>query len=503
MENFIGSELYTKKGIGAFALNQESKIKLKNIELNSIGGGNVGGVLFTSYEEEIGSYFKVTNGTFIEFNQENKNPSSTFIYVNKNINVTLNDCNIRNIRGITGYFIYNKGNTNIKLNNVSVEDYISQKETILFRSESTANMEKTIIKFDNGEIFIKDSMFLNIYYFTVTTDANYVNDYYYVDDSCIMDIGSGTNLYISNSNFNSIHGFIGFKSSKNTNINIVDSVIEETFFKNGLISIDSISRFGYYTIDNTEFNSNTADNGPIVNIIDINSKSKVIFNDSTFYDNSALYYGGVIFSLIKLYDDYGNDIKIYSLEGDSVLSRIIFFITETDDPNNAIISGQPISYCWEDICRFPVVKVIGNPGNYKLRMKLITYGTYAKFDNNSINIDMVIEECDTNNYINQDKDNIGFKSCYLPTCDPACNNGGECANINICNCTNTKYKGALCDEHYKLEKVTYFDNIMAVISLIIILISVFLIAGIMKFKKYQAVKSGFFINLWFYPCKNI
>jgi len=29
MENFIGSELYTKKGIGAFALNQESKIKLK------------------------------------------------------------------------------------------------------------------------------------------------------------------------------------------------------------------------------------------------------------------------------------------------------------------------------------------------------------------------------------------------------------------------------------------------------------------------------------------
>jgi len=63
----------------------------RNIELNSIGGGNVGGVLFTSYEEEIGSYFKVTNGTFIEFNQENKNPSSTFIYVNKNINVTLNE----------------------------------------------------------------------------------------------------------------------------------------------------------------------------------------------------------------------------------------------------------------------------------------------------------------------------------------------------------------------------------------------------------------------------
>eukprot|EP00833_Pecoramyces_ruminatium_P016308 jgi/Orpsp1_1/1190340/evm.model.d7180000078377.1 len=53
VENFYGENLNAENGIGAFTLNYGSSIELKNIKLNNISGSNIGGVLFTSENEEI------------------------------------------------------------------------------------------------------------------------------------------------------------------------------------------------------------------------------------------------------------------------------------------------------------------------------------------------------------------------------------------------------------------------------------------------------------------
>lgn len=59
--------------------------------MNDIEGSNTGGVLLTTEEEEIGSKFKVTNGTFTNFFQHFEKESSTFIYSKRNIEITFNE----------------------------------------------------------------------------------------------------------------------------------------------------------------------------------------------------------------------------------------------------------------------------------------------------------------------------------------------------------------------------------------------------------------------------
>jgi len=55
-------------------------------------------------------------------------------------------------------------------------------------------------------------------------------------------------------------------------------------------------RAGQYNIKNTHFINNTGYNGVAINVKSISKNSKVTFNNSTFVDNHALNYGGVIYS---------------------------------------------------------------------------------------------------------------------------------------------------------------------------------------------------------------
>ncbi|OUM56181.1 hypothetical protein PIROE2DRAFT_19329 [Piromyces sp. E2] len=92
MENFNGNDLNAGNGISAFTINKGSSIELKEIVLDNVSGSNVGGVLFTAYDEEIGSSFVVINGIFSNFYQNYRiSPSSTFIWVNEKINILIQE----------------------------------------------------------------------------------------------------------------------------------------------------------------------------------------------------------------------------------------------------------------------------------------------------------------------------------------------------------------------------------------------------------------------------
>ncbi|OUM59142.1 hypothetical protein PIROE2DRAFT_15400 [Piromyces sp. E2] len=71
---------------------------------------------------------------------------------------------------------------------------------------------------------------------------------------------------------------------------------------------------------------------------------------------------------------FGSESDMYFL---TLLNEFTFFRVEIDDPYNAAIVDRPESYCIDDSCIFPPVKVVGNPGNYKLRFRLISYGDYS------------------------------------------------------------------------------------------------------------------------------
>ncbi|ORX44836.1 hypothetical protein BCR36DRAFT_300730 [Piromyces finnis] len=143
----------------------------------------------------------------------------------------------------------------------------------------------------------------------------------------------------------------------------------------------------------------------------------------------------------KMYDDYNNEILFDTDISNFNINNMVSFNIETSDDYNVELYGQTKSYCWNDKCEFPSFKVIGNPGhNRRIKFTIVTFGKYNTFENNSIDLNFQIKECNSS-YIYQYIDSPRLKSCYKPTCSPSCNNRGECVNMNVCNCEKTLFTG--------------------------------------------------------------
>lgn len=90
----------------------------------------------------------------------------------------------------------------------------------------------------------------------------------------------------------------------------------------------------------------------------------------------------------------------------------VFFNLEIEDKQNLAIIGKLISYCILGGCTFPLIKIIGNPGTYKLIFKIDTFGPFKKFENDKLEIEFTINECDEKIYSNRDIENVGLKSWF-------------------------------------------------------------------------------------------
>ncbi|ORX81231.1 hypothetical protein BCR32DRAFT_13221 [Anaeromyces robustus] len=286
--------------------------------------------------------------------------------------------------------------------------------------------------------------------------------------------------------------------------------------KQGGISY-SISSYSNQNIifDNCKFNNNTSKLGNISysynrlsepQFININNINELKTIDNNFITNpqnlimdtnslkvAKIYSGNVInetFSF-KMYDDYNHLITYDSDIDNAMLDDLIFYSITVNDTNNVKLLGQIHGYCWNTTCSFSNVKAIGMKGKYQLAMNIITFGQYLHFENNTAYSELIIEDCprDNKQYIERDVEGINIKSCYIKKCDPQCVTG-QCIGDNICNCTDPRYIGRLCEEPKALERNTIFNYLIFIISYMLIFISILLIIGIIYYREDPNIKGG-------------
>eukprot|EP00833_Pecoramyces_ruminatium_P009127 jgi/Orpsp1_1/1183159/evm.model.c7180000084140.1 len=328
-----------------------------------------------------------------------------------------------------------------------------------------------------GFFEINDSYFFSM-------DSNYGGILY------IEEIDSSSNIVFNNCIFELInsyqYGGIVYSKSINSNLYIFFKECEfiDCHSQQGKISYS-------YTIASEPYFSNIDELRKIEGAFYTNPSNIQFTSDSA--QSASIYSGDSLDSNIKvqLFDDYGNLCRIYSYNyflEQSIFETFTFFSLEVDDPYNINIIGAAISYCWEDECKAPNVKVIGNPGNYKLKLKFITYGFFKEFDNNTLDFDITIKDCPST-HVNQALGDNNFKSCYLPVCDPSCN-GGKCMNNNLCDCKNATFTGPYCNEYYKLGRLRFIDYPIRVISIILFILVLLIMSGIVLFRNNQLIKGA-------------
>jgi len=142
MENFYGTYFNGGNGEGAFTLNYGSSIELNNFQIHNITSSSMGGLLLTSQNEENSSFFKVNNGTFMDFYQYYYPQASSFIRSTNNIDIILENCFINNIFSTSGNFIYTEGPSKIYLNNVHLKGHYSKRLIDLIQCYSVSKTKK-------------------------------------------------------------------------------------------------------------------------------------------------------------------------------------------------------------------------------------------------------------------------------------------------------------------------------------------------------------------------
>ncbi|ORX51868.1 hypothetical protein BCR32DRAFT_273587 [Anaeromyces robustus] len=371
-------------------------------------------------------------------------------------------------------------NSSLMINNNTIIDMFYGEHGFFARKNST------IIIIDSevtSSIFMKG--FINI-------DTNYENllGYYLINNTNFLyNMGSdGTILNINNINSDSSVIFNDSSFEMNMAIGF-----------GGVVYSNSFSTNLYVNFNNCFFSDNIAFQGGIsysmnkqcepnfTNIDELRENDYESFStnpvklefESSLEKCLSVKSGDIIQDIpnFNLIDDYDNKNYIINFEEyDTDLESFIFYSVNVNDTNNAILTGQLTHFCYNEYCSWPSFIITGNPGNYKVQLRLENYGIYKKFDISPLEIDITIEECNKP-YIFQDINNIGFKSCYLPECDFSCNTG-KCVNTNVCNCEESKYTGKYCNEFYKLERKKSLDTIFRVIAMFLLLITIAIIISI-------------------------
>ncbi|ORX57356.1 hypothetical protein BCR32DRAFT_308153, partial [Anaeromyces robustus] len=116
-------------------------------------------------------------------------------------------------------------------------------------------------------------------------------------------------------------------------------------------------------------------------------------------------------------------------------------------------------------------------------------GNFEEFDNSYGEANLVIKECKNKTYLNQDIEKVGFKSCYLPKCTISCNKG-KCANINVCDCSETHFKGLYCNEYYEVKKGKWSNIFLKSLSYILMVITIIFMVGIFMNRNDPKVKAA-------------
>jgi len=394
------------------------------------------------------------------------------------------------------------GSVNLKMLNSTFNHIYGEYRTKVTRgSTTTYNCEFINSYFKNGFIYYPD-----------TTDK-FISATYWFEDMLFKNNTSikGTFLHISdvktkvnlfgtfirakfiNNTATNFGGVIFSEAGRNVTINSIDFK-ECSFEKNnaerGKISYiyDNNHDVNYKTENKSKLNNLKKDSNNFVT-----NPTHLLFDN---YDNSTL----VINSgdrigqySCTLYDDYGNKFNQSTDISDYTLDELIFYELSLEGIENreqhSIIYGSNSGYCLNNSCKFKNIRLVGTPGNYLLKIRIVGFGHYSEFFNNEASLNIKIKECDEKIYNYQDKDGGNIKSCYIPVCDPPCENEGVCINDNTCECKK-HFTGKICTERFHMEKNTALYIIILIIGYFFSIITLLMIPTIIYFRNHSVIKAA-------------
>jgi hypothetical protein len=397
----------------------------------------------------------------------------------------------------------------------------------------------------------------------------------------------GANILQEFTTFDSIYGKTGIIVKQGV-LSITFSIIKNSYFENGFIFLTNLweSDKGYFFFYGMEFSNNRSYRGTFFYYNDIygDESPTVLTVDSKFINNTAINYGGLIYSTARgntniynkvnfyeclfennnailgkisytydsshnplfynsdntitmklnedknnyvtnpthlvfdnydskeiieiysgdridkeyscsIYDDNGNRFEINGDINDTLLNELVFYEISLQGKNDtslrAKVFGSYRGYCFNNICKFKNLRLIGNPGDYMLILKIVSSGSFFDIKSNSIYMNIKIKECNETERLNQDKDGYNIKSCFIPKCNPPCVRG-KCINDNICDCSNTKFKGPLCSERYQQERHKFYEVLIIVISNASILIYIISLIFLHLHRNFDIIKAASF-----------
>ncbi|OUM60997.1 hypothetical protein PIROE2DRAFT_13113 [Piromyces sp. E2] len=118
----------------------------------------------------------------------------------------------------------------------------------------------------------------------------------------------------------------------------------------------------------------------------------------------------------SIYDDYGNKFSLSEGINDALLDDLIIYELSLINVENKFlptkIYGSYQGYCLNSSCKIKDLRLVGKPGDYKLELKIVSFGRYYEFRDNKIDMNVKILECNETGYINKDKNGINIKSWY-------------------------------------------------------------------------------------------
>ncbi|ORY77905.1 hypothetical protein LY90DRAFT_84737 [Neocallimastix californiae] len=269
------------------------------------------------------------------------------------------------------------------------------------------------------EVTIENTIFDNIYGgngimisadTTMNLENNTFSNSYFKNGLIMIDnerpeiVISGKYL-INNCNFNNIKSEFGSVLHIKSLFESSNTLME---FRNSIFENNTASKYGGVIYSNSEFTNkyirmydctfinNHAQIGhtlyslnkesePYISNINelraiqgsvMTNPTKLILNDNNI-KTISLISSDVLPSGIScsIYDDYNNLISFNSDISSIDFDEFMFFGIVSNDTYNVELKGQTQSYCWGDSCTFPSVKIIGNPGSYKIRLIINTFVT--------------------------------------------------------------------------------------------------------------------------------
>ncbi|OUM60996.1 hypothetical protein PIROE2DRAFT_13112 [Piromyces sp. E2] len=512
----------------AFISTSSGKIEIENLKINSIKGLK-SGLLYSEgkaitrirYSEILNFYSKYAEPIFYI---DNNTPCPDTIFYVTRCSVVIEDSEFNNIHEC---YKYNDCSSFNELPDEKTETsilYLKQSETapyfVIKRSFFNEVYGKRGMYVKDGVVDMYNCVIKNSYFqygFTYYTNLynsygyhNYINStfenniseigtFFYFDD-----IGSKKNIL--NVTFNNIKfinntanlygGIIYSNARKQTDLGKF-VVFKNCIYENNNAIFGKIS----YIYDDSHAPSYDDEDLDYINKLKLDKNNFVTNPTHIEFDNYNDTEVIVIHSderiekeySCSIYDDYGNKFSLSEGINDALLDDLIIYeLTLINVENKFLptkIYGSYQGYCLNSSCKIKDLRLVGKPGDYKLELKIVSFGRYYEFRDNTIEMNVKILECNETEYINQDKNGISIKSCYKPICDPPCDNNGECINDNVCDCSKTPFKGTLCSERYKQKRYLAIDLTFRITSFILIGITIISTIILYLNRNHEIIKS--------------